>query len=110
MKYASNGVIEIKRLHYKTLATGKQSPSTKLSSILMQMCMAHLCGITSHTHTHTQDQAAKEKAMHSLSTMSSVQIVAASVLQNTQSQKMFRTPGIAGNAVPMHTMLNSPGR
>lgn len=41
--------------------------------------------------------------------MSSAQIVSASVLQNTASARMFGTPGIAGNAVPMHTMLNSPG-
>ena len=40
--------------------------------------------------------------------MSSVKIVAASVLQNTASSRMFWTPGIAGNAVPKHTMLNSP--
>ena len=56
-----------------------------------------------------QDQAAKEKALAGLSTMSSAQIVSASVLQNTASARMFGTPGIAGNAVPMHTMLNSPG-
>ena len=62
------------------------------------------------THTHTQDQAAKEKAMAGLSNMSSAQIVAASVLQYTASSRMFGTPGIAGNALlPMYTMLNSPG-
>lgn len=41
--------------------------------------------------------------------MSSAQIVSASVLQNTASARMFGTPGIAGSAMPMHTMLNSPG-
>ena len=56
-----------------------------------------------------QDLAAKEKALAGLSSMSSAQIVSASVLQNTASARMFGTPGIAGNAVPMHTMLNSPG-
>ena len=66
-----------------------------------------------HTHTNaytrTQDQAQKEKAMAGLSAMSSAQIVSASLLQNTASARMFGTPGVAGNAVPMHTMLNSPG-
>ena len=37
--------------------------------------------------------------MAGLSNMSSVQIVAGSVLQNTSSSLMFGTPGIAGNAV-----------
>ena len=41
--------------------------------------------------------------------MSSAQIVSASVLQNTAAAMKFGTPGIAGNAVPMHTMLRSPG-
>ncbi len=41
--------------------------------------------------------------------MSSAQIVSASILQNTASARMFGTPGIAGSAVPMHTMINSPG-
>ena len=40
--------------------------------------------------------------------MSSAQIVSASVLQNTASARIFGTPGIAGNAVPMHTMLSPP--
>lgn len=53
-----------------------------------------------------QDQAAKEKAMAGLSTMSSAQIVSASSLQNAGAHRMFGTPGIAGNAVPMHTMLS----
>ena len=56
-----------------------------------------------------QDQAAKEKAIAGLSSMSSAQIVSASILQNTASARMLGTPGITGNAVPMHTMLNSPG-
>ena len=47
--------------------------------------------------------------MAGLANMSSAQIVAASVLQNTASSRMFGTPGIAGNAEPMHTMLHSPG-
>ena len=47
--------------------------------------------------------------MAGLANMSSAQIVAASVLQNSASSRMFGTPGIAGNAVPMHTMLHSPG-
>ena len=54
----------------------------------------------------SQDQAAKEKAMAGLSTMSSAQIVSASSLQNAGAHRMFGTPGIAGNAVPMHTMLS----
>ena len=56
-----------------------------------------------------KDQAAKEKAIAGLSSMSSAQIVSASILQNTASARMLGTPGITGNAVPMHTMLNSPG-
>ena len=69
------------------------------------------CHTTWHSqnYAHIQDQAAKEKALAGLSSMSSAQIVSASVLQNTASARMFGTPGIAGNAVPMHTMLNSPG-
>ena len=63
----------------------------------------------SQNYAHIQDQAAKEKALAGLSSMSSAQIVSASVLQNTASARMFGTPGIAGNAVPMHTMLSSPG-
>ena len=54
----------------------------------------------------SQDQAAKEKAMAGLATMSSAQIVSASSLQNAGTHRMFGTPGIAGNAVPMHTMLS----
>lgn len=68
-----------------------------------------LHGTHMQNYTHVQDQAAKEKALAGLSSMSSAQIVSASVLQNTASARMFGTPGIAGNAVPMHTMLNSPG-
>ena len=41
--------------------------------------------------------------------MSSAQIVASSVLQNSASARMFGTPGIASNPIQMHTMLNSPG-
>ena len=56
-----------------------------------------------------QDQAAKEKALAGLSSMSSAQIVSASLLQNTATARsLFGSPGIVGNAVPMHTMLNSP--
>lgn len=40
--------------------------------------------------------------------MSSAQIVSASALQNAQSIRMFGTPGIAGSAIPMQAMLNSP--
>ena len=44
--------------------------------------------------------------MAGLATMSSAQIVSASSLQNAGAHRMFGTPGIAGNAVPMHTMLS----
>jgi transcriptional enhancer factor len=53
-----------------------------------------------------KDQAAKEKAMAGLSTMSSAQIVSASSLQNAGAHRMFGTPGITGNPIPMHTMLS----
>ncbi|CAI8045695.1 Transcriptional enhancer factor TEF-1 [Geodia barretti] len=56
-----------------------------------------------------QDQAAKEKAMAGLSTMSSAQIVSASSLQNAGAHRMFGTPGITGNPIPMHTMLSPTG-
>ena len=55
-----------------------------------------------------QDQAAKDKVMLDISTMSSSQIVSASAMQ--QRAGMFGTPGITGNAVPMHTMLTSPSK
>lgn len=45
--------------------------------------------------------------MAGISSMSSAQIVSASAIQNRAN--MFGMPGIAGNAVPMHTMLTSPG-
>ena len=45
--------------------------------------------------------------MAGLATMSSAQIVSASSLQNAGAHRMFGgQPGIAGNAVPMHTMLS----
>ena len=42
-----------------------------------------------------------------MSTMSSSQIVSATAMQNRPH--MFGTPGITGNAVPMHAMITSPG-
>ena len=44
--------------------------------------------------------------MAGLSTMSSAQIVSASSLQNAGAHRMFGTPGITGNPIPMHTMLS----
>ena len=46
--------------------------------------------------------------MAGISSMSSAQIVSASAIHNRTN--MFGTPGITGNAVPMHTMLTSPGQ
>ena len=46
-----------------------------------------------HTSHLTQDQAARDKALAGLSSMSSAQIVSASILQNTASSRMFGTPG-----------------
>lgn len=57
-----------------------------------------------------QDKAAQDKVMAGISNMSSAQIVSASAIHNRPNANMFGTPGIAGNAIPMHAMLATPGQ
>ena len=62
--------------------------------------------INLHLFSPYKDQAAKDKVLANMSTMSSSQIVSATAMQN---RGHVFSPGITGNPLPMHAMITSPG-